>query len=186
MLASWFKLVLVVAVSVCSLPTASPLNPSSILGLPQSRTVHTNGAPQGAALQSTPFASDIGKSGCIAVVILNLSTIKDQRIPKQILKTIQSLFWPSSCRPTGCLSAFLLSPSSSSLPRGGASARYDQVHCDEHPIGTNAVVAVITYTGVAFSPCAPVQRERLRACGARRGGPGLEGSLYFGWSMFSW
>ncbi|CAK9069423.1 DNA-directed RNA polymerase I subunit RPA2 (RNA polymerase I subunit 2) (RPA135), partial [Durusdinium trenchii] len=44
---------------------------------------------------------------------------------------------------------------------------YDQVHCDEHPIGTNAVVAVITYTGVAFSPCAPVQRERLRACGAR-------------------
>eukprot|EP00913_Durusdinium_trenchii_P009240 g8686.t1 len=24
---------------------------------------------------------------------------------------------------------------------------YDQVHCDEHPIGTNAVVAVITYTG---------------------------------------
>jgi hypothetical protein len=25
--------------------------------------------------------------------------------------------------------------------------RYDTVDCDEHPIGTNAVVAVITYTG---------------------------------------
>lgn len=25
--------------------------------------------------------------------------------------------------------------------------RYDHVDCDEHPIGTNAVVAVITYTG---------------------------------------
>ena len=27
--------------------------------------------------------------------------------------------------------------------------RYDRVDCDEHPIGTNAVVAVITYTGQA-------------------------------------
>ena len=33
-----------------------------------------------------------------------------------------------------------------------ALGRYDTVHCDEHPIGTNAVVAVITYTGQKRQP----------------------------------
>ena len=44
---------------------------------------------------------------------------------------------------------------------------YDNIDCDEHPIGTNAVVAVITFTGYDMEACYtfPERRKNRATCG---------------------